>query len=318
MTPREHTPDIDPRALREAADWLTRLHGEDVSPAKWAEMEGWRTACPMHARAWQRAEHLLGSLRDLPAAPARAALERPDPRRRQMLRMALLPALPAGWLAWQHATTDGERWHTAAGEQRDVTLADGTQLLLNTATDIRVRFDAATRLIQLRRGEILVTSAPDILAVPRPLVVATADGTARPIGTRFSARRAEGDTFSEVAVFEGEVEIESRGRHSRIGGGQRVRFGPHGPDTPVTLDAVRDAAWINGMIVAHSMRLADLVAELGRYRPGVLRCHPGVADLRVSGTFPALEPERSLKLLAASFPLQVRQRTRYWVTLEAA
>lgn len=35
------------------------------------------------------------------------------------------------------------------------------------------------------------------------------------------------------------------------------------------------------------MRLGDFIAELSRYRPGVLRCAEEVADRRVSGTFPA-------------------------------
>ena len=44
------------------------------------------------------------------------------------------------------------------------------------------------------------------------------------------------------------------------------------------------------MLLAQDMRLAELVGELGRYRPGVLRCHPGIADLRVSGAFRCATP----------------------------
>ena len=308
--------DVDPAILEEAADWLMRLHADDVDPAEWAEMERWRALSPAHGRAWQRAEALLGSLQSLPASPARAALERPDRRRRQLLRLIWLPALPAGWFAWQHVSVDGERFRTATGEQREITLADGTRLLLNTATEIVVRFDAETRLIRLRGGELLVTSAPDRQPRPRPLVIATADGTARPIGTRFSVRRADGDRFSRVTVYEGTVEVEAAGIRRRVGHGERIRFGAFGPGTPENVDPAIDAAWSNGMIIARGMRLADLIAELDRYRPGLLRCHADVAELRVSGTFPALDPERSLNLLAASFPLSIRRRGRYWVTVE--
>ncbi|GGC09728.1 iron uptake regulator [Oxalicibacterium flavum] len=318
MTTTNPTADIDPVILREAADWLMRLHAGDAGPADWEAVDRWRSTSAAHSRAWQRAEGLLGDLRALPQGPVRTALEQPNARRRQLLRLLWLPALPAGWLAWRHVSIDGERWQTATGEQRSMTLADGTQLLLNTGTEIAVQFNAETRLIRLLAGEILVTSAPDPAPTPRPLVIATADGTARPIGTRFAVRRAAGEQTSRVAVFEGMVEVESAGQRRQVEHGYSIVFGPDGPAMPEKSDNAADEAWTNGMIVARRMRLADLLAELDRYRPGLLRCHPEVADLRVSGTFPALEPERSLHLLAASFPLQVRYRTRYWVTVEPA
>ncbi|MFT4100363.1 MAG: FecR domain-containing protein [Burkholderiaceae bacterium] len=310
--------DIDPAILREAADWLMRLHAGDAGPAEWAAVERWRTTSPAHGLAWKRAEGLLGDLRRIPGGPVRAALERPDARRRRLLRLLWLPALPAGWLAWRHFSIAGERWQTATGEQRGMRLADGTRLLLNTDTGIAVQFDARTRLIRLLSGEILVTSAPDPSPSPRPLIVATADGSVRPIGTRFSVRRSDGDADSRVAVFEGRVEVEAAGQRRQVARGQRIAFDATGPGLPETADDVADEAWANGMIVARRMRLADLVAELDRYRPGRLSCHPDVARMHVSGTFPALDSERSLQLLAASFPLKLRYRTRYWVTVEAA
>lgn len=315
-------PAIDPAILREAADWLMRLHEGEAGPAEWAALEGWRATSPAHGRAWQRAEALMGELRGvpvLPGGPLRAALERkPAARRRHLLRLIGLPLLlpAAGWLAWRQARVEGERWHSATGEQKRLTLADGTQVLLNTATEIAVNFNAQARSIHLLAGEVLVTSAPDPAPMPRPLVVWTADGAVRPIGTRFSVRRAEGDAASRVAVFEGAVEVESRHGRQRVNTGQQLRFGKDEMGPLESGAAVVDEAWTRGLVVARRMRLADLVAELDRYRPGLLRCHPDVADLRVSGTFPVLQPERSLQLLADSLPVQVRYRSPYWATVE--
>ncbi|THF66182.1 DUF4880 domain-containing protein [Pseudothauera nasutitermitis] len=310
--------EIDPAILQEAADWLMRLHAGDAGPQEWAAVECWRTTSPAHGRAWQRAEALLGDLRQLPPGPARAALERPNARRRQLLRLLWIPALPAGLLAWRQFSVDGERWQSATGEQRPLTLADGTQVLLNTATRIAVRFDAQTRLLRLLEGEILVTSAPDSAPVHRPLIVATGDGSARAIGTRFSVRRADGDDASRVVVFDGAVEVEAGGTRRTVKRGEHVVFGADGPGTPAAFEAGVDEAWTQGMVIARRMRLADLLAELERYRPGLLRCHPAVADLRVSGSFPVLETDRSLALLAATLPVRVRYRTRYWAIVEPA
>lgn len=70
------------------------------------------------------------------------------------------------------------------------------------------------------------------------------------------------------------------------------------------------------MLAARDMPLADLIAELARHRPGVLRCHPAVAALRVSGVFPLRDTDASLDLLIQTRPLALRNRTRYWVSVE--
>jgi transmembrane sensor len=66
------------------------------------------------------------------------------------------------------------------------------------------------------------------------------------------------------------------------------------------------------------MPLAEFVAELGRYRPGLLRCAPEVASLKVSGTFQLADTEQVLQLLTRSLPVRVDYRTRFWVNVGAA
>jgi transmembrane sensor len=66
------------------------------------------------------------------------------------------------------------------------------------------------------------------------------------------------------------------------------------------------------------MPLGELVQELARYRPGYLGCAPEVAQLQVSGAFALDDTDQALAALAASFAVQVRYRTRYWVQVEAA
>ena len=50
-------------------------------------------------------------------------------------------------------------------------------------------------------------------------------------------------------------------------------------------DAGRDA-WTRGMLIADRMRLADVLSEMGRYRRGVLRCHPAGYLARVKAAVP--------------------------------
>ena len=74
--------------------------------------------------------------------------------------------------------------------------------------------------------------------------------------------------------------------------------------------------WQNGMLVARAMRLADVIAELDRHRPGFLRCAAAIADLRVSGALTLDDVDASLATLARRFPIQVRQLHPYWTVVE--
>ena len=62
--------------------------------------------------------------------------------------------------------------------------------------------------------------------------------------------------------------------------------------------------------------LHALIAELNRYRPGRLRCHPAVGQLRVSGAFPLRDTDASLDLLRKTLPVDIGRSSRWWVTVE--
>lgn len=71
-------------------------------------------------------------------------------------------------------------------------------------------------------------------------------------------------------------------------------------------------------LYADNQRLGDFLQELGRYRPGVLRCDPAVADLRISGGFQVDDTDAALLAVARSLPVRVVTRTRYWVSVVPA
>ncbi|XAH21241.1 FecR family protein [Xylophilus sp. GW821-FHT01B05] len=314
---------LDPRILDEAADWLVRLHDSTATDEDRQACERWRQSSPEHARAWARAELLVNKLGGLPASLAMPALGRPAQvgRRAAVAKLAaLLAAAPAGWAAWRLAEQQG--WtadhRTATGERRDLQLADGSRLALNTGSAIDLRFDGTQRLVFLRAGEILVETAPDASGQQRPFRVATAAGVMQALGTRFSVREEDGRTH--IAVLQGAVRI------SPAGGVVAPQVLPAGQQTSFTaggigafLDADETAiAWTHGMLLADKMRLADFVAELSRYRRGALYCDPAVAGLQVSGAFPTDDTERVLRMLVSTYPVEAVTRLRgYWVTLVA-
>ena len=313
---------IAPAVLQRAAEWMARLWAEDASAADADACAAWRAAHPEHERAWARLQRFARQFDALPRDVTRNALA-PAPRhaagRRRALQLLGLIAAGGGTALlahesglWQRAASD---YRTAVGETRAITLADGTQVVLDTASAIDVRYGANERRIVLRAGAILVTGAHEMAPVYRPLLVATPQGTATALGTRFSVRVDDGE--SRVAVFQGAVALQPMqdGAPSlHLQAGQQAGY------TRLEVQDVTNvensaAAWADGSLVAERMRLDDLLAELGRYRHGVLRCDESIAGLRVTGVYSLRDTDRSLANLAASLPVQLVYRTRYWVSV---
>lgn len=325
MITRRHEPPLDPKVLEEAAEWLMRLSENDLSDTERAQWECWKVSSPERDRAWSRAQLLQSKLGGLPPSLAMSALDRPShpERRRALGKLAMLLAvLPAGWGGWQ--LVQSQQWsadyRTAVGQRRELNLADGSRITLNTDTAIDVLFDAHQRLINLREGEILVQTAPDTSSLARPFLVGTRQGRMQALGTRFTVRELQPRTH--LAVLDGAVRVELAGNPQAtpiiVSAGQRTDFSAQTFGQVSSTDR-HVGAWTRGMLMADNMRLADFVLELARYRRGFVRCDPAIANLRISGAYPISDTQRTLNMLGQTYPVTVAGHlSGYWVTLSAA
>ncbi|KAJ8137242.1 hypothetical protein OY671_009545 [Metschnikowia pulcherrima] len=166
-------------------------------------------------------------------------------------------------------------------------------------------------------GEISVTTASDPSG--RPFSSRTGAGVSTPVGTRFSVRDS-GHGRARVAVSEGAVDVDSGSAHGaprRVMAGSQAEFSRAG-----AFDAVASrpevSAWLDGMSSADASPSADFSAESGRYRPGVLRCSPDAASLRVVGAFPVADTDQVSAMSQEVSPVRVRRYTRYWVNVGSA
>lgn len=318
---------VDPQAAREAAHWLMRLHSGQPNDDDKQECLAWRARHPKHEIAWQRAELVSRTFGMIPSSLGMPTLDRPTSfdRRASLKTLALLIAGgPMVWAAYR--TQPWQEWlasaQTATGEIRQMTLSDGTRIALNTDSAIDVVFDESMRLIKLHRGEIHIETAADTAPRYRPFIVQSANGTARALGTRFTVRQ-EDKLFSaktHVAVTEGAVELrpaDARLALRVIKAGEQGSFDRDGSDEVTSIEPQADA-WVDGILFAENTRLADIVPQIARYRSGVLRCDPAIADLRVSGAFQLKDTDNILALLQQSLPIRIRKHTNYWVMLEPA
>lgn len=311
---------LDASIIREAARWLVRLHSGEAGPADHAAFERWRQGHPERELAWQRAQRLMQQFDTVPASLGVPLLTRPPQVSRRTV-LGTLAALgltaPAALLAYRLYGQPAGAYHTAVGENQDLRLADGSQVHLNTDTAMDVRYSDEARLLQLRGGEVYVRTAADGTGRARPFIVETPQGRMRALGTRFVVRQLDdGDALTELTVLEHRVAVSLGAREPEriFNAGESVRFtsraflpgAPAKPDTP---------GWTRGVIEADNMRLDSLLAEVSRYRRGVVRCDPAVSGLRVSGVFRLQDTDALLAIVARTLDLRVVARTSYWVTL---
>lgn len=313
MTPAD--PDHARQVAHAAARWLALVESGTASAEDRASLQRWREQSPSHEQMWQKAQGLRQRFAEVPPQLAMASLDRPaaDPQRRALLKRALVIAavLPAGWLLSRQAPVAAWRadLRTATGERRTVRLADASLLQLNTATAVDLDWQAGKHQLSLIEGELALNMAENAQAV----IVQTRSGQVTATGAELCIRQDTGRC--RISVSRGQVELlPLTGAPVRLQGGQRVSLSASGMGAIESFDA-RQPDWRSGVLSVENRPLGSFLTEVSRYRPGILRWEPSLEKLSVTGAFRLDDTDRILQLLAASLPVQVQTRTRYWVTL---
>lgn len=324
--------EVDPQVALQAAEWLVRLQTDGSNTVYQTELMRWRALDPRHEMAWQRAEQVLGKLSASRAgidnrlgALSAAALRESSRTQRRMAARLLATAIvagPVGYASWRLAPWS--EWsadlRTATGERRETRLPDGSQIQLDTGSAVDLAYTATERRLILRAGAVWIQTATD--SAQRPFLVQTSEGTARALGTRYTVRMEptpEGAAPSSlISVQQGAVELHAAkgGMTVRLDAGNQARMTAAHIDLPEPAGLAADG-WTHGVLYADKTPLGVFAAELSRYRPGILRSDPAVAALPVSGAFQLRDTDEALMALAASLPVRILQRTRYWVTIAA-
>lgn len=310
--------DGERQAISAAARWYARLLSGSATEQERSDWQHWLQADPLHRLAWTRMQGVSEQMAAIPGRFAGPVLRGAGQSRRQVLRgLALLAGAGSlGALGWrsetaQHLLAD---YRTGVGERREVPLADGSSLLLNTATSVNVRFDGQQRVLELLAGEMLFNAAFDSLQ--RPLRIDTRFGRVQTQGAQLWVRSTGAQ--DQVAVLQQAAQVSLGSGASRVlHAGQSLDFGARELGPVLTSDETL-GAWQQGSIIAIRRPLGELLAELSRYRHGVLRCSADIAGLQISGVFPVDNIDLALGALETGFALRISRVTPYWVTVSRA
>lgn len=321
--------ETDDRAAQEATDWLIRLREQPDDPALRARFDAWLGASPAHRAAWAetaRVYDLIGQAARSPAAPVagfpsaphRGARPRPAGAARfRRVAAGVAAAAIAACLAWVflpglmlRMTAD---YATAAGEQREIRLADGTTVELGPDSAIDVAYADGERQVRLLAGRAFfeVTHDP-----ARQFRVEAHGVRATVLGTGFDMRRdADG---AAVGVRHGVVRVDYPGAappvSRRLQAGDWVRVAWDGRTTAGAEPPDQIAAWLNGQLIARDRPVAEVVDELRAYYDGVIvLTSDTLGRRRVTGVYDLRDPVEALRALARAHQGVAVHRISPWL-----
>ena len=290
------------RACDEAAEWLVRLREAPDDRATQARFAAWRAAAPVHETAWteiSQAFDLIGE----PLARSPHTGSGSAPRRRlapSLLAAGAGVALAAfaaalflpGWMLRLEAD-----FSTAAGEWREVRLADGSSIDLAPLSGIDVSLKEGRRDVRLLAGEAFFRVTPD---PSRPFQVEARDVRATVLGTEFEVRLNR--TGTAVAVAEGRVRVDHGALSRVLVAGRWLQVDAAGGLSDGIRAESEIGLWRHGEIVAHDQPISDVVNELRPYFNGaIVIASDAVARRRVTGVYRLREPVEALRALGRAY-----------------
>ena len=349
----------------EAAEWLIRLDGDSaITQAERQALGEWMARSPEHRNKLNRLAAMWDKLNVLTelavplegAAPAKSAKPQQSWSLSGVGAMAMAATFIVGFVLLFQAgmfaaalDASNGAYTTAIGEQKTLQLADGSTLILNTNSQIKVGFDEQFRDIQLLHGEVHFEVAKNKHV---PFRVFAGKGRVQAVGTAFTIYRAAQSV--DVTVTEGRVavasvttpyssELPANGKQTTeqpeplaldIGSlvaGQGASIKPNqnaGDQQPeVVLDDMaiysqselqKRLAWHEGLIIFSGEPLEEVVAEISRYTEMQIEIPEAeVRALTVGGQFAVGDTAMMLDVLEATFDLQIEYTSNQRVKILA-
>jgi len=335
MKPKQYKPS---GTLEEQAGcWVLNQHSPEWTPANEQQLQTWLEQDESHQREYTRALKLwqrLDQFKEVsfPARQAAHRLRDKHLQRRHRIQ-AVKRRAATGLIAIivaiginEQLTTDSYR--TEKGQRQVVALDDGSEITLNTDTELNVQISNQQRTVTLAHGEVFFTITHD---ASRPFNVIAANARIHDIGTHFNVYTRHDVT--QVAVTEGEVKIiadpnitQNRwfdhlinsARHwlpfndsesqpgMRVIAGQQLAYNTTGELGGLSdFDAGKVTAWRNGRLVFELASLQEVVAQISRYHPVEFHlADDKLKQIKVTANFDTNNLTLILNTLEATFPIK--------------
>lgn len=293
----------------EASQWFARLRSGTVTPDTELAFSQWLKQSHAHQAAFRNVCAAWEVLGAVPAAQPGALQPRVMGRRmigrREMFGGALAASV-AGYFLLRSAPAEAKVFKTAIGEQKRFTLADGSGLLLDTASEVSATCGSDKRDAVLACGrahfEVAAQGETKFVVHIGDVSVASRHGV-------FDIFR--GDDNIQVFVQERDAQVEALdGTRFALGAGERLSIAlPHGRGTIDHPGRDAATAWQRGILIFDQTALESAVQEMNRYSRVKLTIKDAkVAQLKISGAYGAGKAAEFLHSIGVLLPVRAERR----------
>ena len=211
-------------------------------------------------------------------------------------------------------------YKTMIGEQKTLTLGDGSILKMNVKSALSIRMSNKRRQVEMRQGEVFFVVAAD---TNRPFEVRTPNGMVRVLGTAFNVKSRSGRVA--VDVERGHVLVKDAPKgpgDMRAGGvtlvaGQGVDIDPSGRLSRLRPSDMKQVlAWQNRQAFFKNTPLGEVLRELELYHDvRVKLAFPELEAKGITGTFDMCDLNQTLEVIMAAASLKAEKEADGTITL---
>ena len=327
--------------LEQAARWLVRSRDRDFTLEDKKQMSAWldkdpanREAFEEMREAWKRIGVLTPVFAPISIHPykakrfarVKAVLSRfVEPKNRVAIAVAamavlVLLCLPVSRTYLYKQAETVYAYKTMIGEQKTLTLGDGSVLKMNVKSALSVRMSNKRRQVEMSEGEVFFVVSAD---TNRPFEVRTPNGLVRVLGTAFNVKSRSGRVA--VDVERGHVLVRDAPKgpgDMRAGGvtlvaGQGVDIDPSGRLSRLRPSDMKQVlAWQNRQAFFKNTPLGEVLRELELYHDvRVKLAFPELESKGITGTFDMRDLNQTLEVIMAAASLQAETKADGIITL---
>ena len=300
------------RISEQAAEYLAR-RVSGSKPTSGDGFPGWLKADLDHSEAYNKAEGLWEELGALRADQDLIHLKRSDlrdqvgrfPWMRKMRTAAaaavLLLAAGGAYTYMQRIQPVVGSYASEAGQRKELTLEDGTKVVLNIDSEIATSYTRGQRDVVLVKGEADFQVAHD---KERPFVVRVGEGSVTALGTRFQVRRDGQESL--VTLLDGSVSVATPRGRQILRPNESAALSKSGAITVASVDPTGALAWMEGRLSFRNTPLSEVAAQANRYSEiKLVIADPSLANIRLSGNFKAGESSSIASAAELILPVKV-------------
>lgn len=327
--------EIDEQALH----WLMELDRGEMAESRKLELVSWtnlsdkhKQSFLAHAKLWDELD-VLSELADI--IPYQAPNTAKNPKYYLYAASVVIVVLMAAFISYfsliqqphmqpANQIAFKQSYQTEKGEIKKIKLPDGSQLTLNTDSQVTAQFDLNYRNIELEYGELHIKVAHNS---EKPLNILVDDKMIQAVGTAFNVQYLDKDDI-HLIVSEGKVMLahnkllDDKVNFSKLDkplnqtllvqAGQKLAIDDSHSinslsalveDISANLDI--NLSWLSGSLTFSGEPMADVITQINRYLKHPIQLADEVKSIRVIGRFEQGKLDSFLNDLQRNFDVRL-------------